>query len=89
MRETLRALLKKKGHTMHSVPPQATVLEAVRKMNQERIGALLVMDGDDLVGIFTERDVLARVVDRTRDPGTTRVAEVMTGNPVVVTAASS
>jgi len=89
VRETLRTLLKKKGPTMHSVPPDATVLDAVRKMNRERIGALLVMNGDDLVGIFTERDVLTRVVDRARDPATTRVAEVMTSNPVVVTAAAT
>jgi CBS domain-containing protein len=54
-------------------------------MNQARIGALLVMSGDDLVGIFIERDVLTRVVDQTRDPAATRVAEVMTSQPVVVT----
>lgn len=89
MKNTLHTLLKSKGRTVHVVDPDATVLDAVRKMNQERIGALLVMNGDDLVGIFTERDVLTRVVDQTRDPAKTRVAEVMTSKPVVVTAAAT
>jgi CBS domain-containing protein len=87
--DTLRTLLKSKGRTVHTVSPEATVLDAVRKMNHERIGALLVMKDDELVGIFTERDVLIRVVDQARDPAATRVAEVMTGNPVVVTAAAT
>jgi CBS domain-containing protein len=87
--DTLRILLKSKGRTVHTVSPEATVLDAVRKMNHERIGALLVMKDDELVGIFTERDVLIRVVDQARDPAATRVAEVMTGNPVVVTAAAT
>ena len=89
MKDTLHTLLKNKGRTVHVVDPDATVLDAVRKMNQERIGALLVMSGEDLVGIFTERDVLTRVVDQTRDPAATRVAEVMTSKPVVVTAAAT
>ena len=89
MNDTLRTLLTSKGRTVHTVSPEATVLDAVRKMNHERIGALLVMKDDELVGIFTERDVLIRVVDQTRDPAATRVAEVMTGNPVVVTAAAT
>jgi CBS domain-containing protein len=89
VKDSLKTLLKNKGRTVHAVPPETTVLDAVRKMNQERIGALLVMNGDDLVGIFTERDVLTRIVDQGRDPGATRVAEVMTSKPVVVTAAAT
>ena len=89
MKDSLKTLLKNKGRAVHAVPPETTVLDAVRKMNQERIGALLVMNGDDLVGIFTERDVLTRIVDQGRDPGATRVAEVMTSKPVVVTAAAT
>jgi len=84
MQETLETLLGRKGKSVHTVEPQATVIDAVRKMNKERIGALLVVDGDDLVGIFTERDVLCRVVDQERDAAATRVAEVMTAEPVVV-----
>jgi CBS domain-containing protein len=66
------------------VPLQSTVIDAVRKMNSERIGAVLVTDADQLVGIFTERDVLLRVVDADQDPRSTPVADVMTRQPVVV-----
>ena len=84
MTDTLRTLLENKGQVVHSVAPQSTVIDAIRKMNTERIGAVLVMDGDQLAGIFTERDVLCRVVDEGRDPTTTNVADVMTTQPVVV-----
>jgi CBS domain-containing protein len=84
MIDTLSAVLASKGHTVHSVAPTASVLEAVRKMNTERIGALLVCAENDVVGIFTERDVLTRVVDQGRDPGATTVAEVMTRDLVAV-----
>jgi len=78
MKDTLKAVLEHKGPKVHCVVPEATVLDAVRKMNQEHIGALLVRDGAEVVGIFTERDVLCRVLDAGRDPATTRVGEVMT-----------
>lgn len=81
---TLSAVLASKGHTVHSISPTASVLEAVRKMNRERIGALLVCTEDVVVGIFTERDVLIRVVDESRDANATAVAEVMTRELVVV-----
>jgi len=89
MTDTLRAVLDAKGHSVHAVEPRATVLDAVRMMNAERIGALLVMDDEELVGIFTERDVLSRIVDQGRDPAETRVAEVMTRRPVVVKAGAT
>ncbi len=84
MKDTLVAVLARKGSKVHCVVPEATVLAAVRKMNEERIGALLVCDGSDVLGIFTERDILCRVVDSTRDPATTEVAEVMTNELVAV-----
>jgi len=61
MKETLDAVLADKGAKVHCVVPGATVLAAVRKMNEEHIGALLVCDGSDVLGIFTERDILCRV----------------------------
>lgn len=85
MKDTLHTLLERKGHKVHTVSPEVKVLDAVRKMNKERVGALLVLDGNDLIGIFTERDVLTRIVDQSRDPAATTVAEVMTSQPVVVT----
>jgi CBS domain-containing protein len=84
MKDTLKAVLAHKGATVHCVVPEATVLDAVRKMNQEHIGALLVRDGPEVVGIFTERDVLCRVLDSGRDPKSTAVEEVMTTEIVAV-----
>jgi len=55
-------------------------------MKEKRIGALLVLDGARLAGIFTERDALFRVVAEGRDPEKTRLAEVMTVNPRTITA---
>jgi CBS domain-containing protein len=84
MLDTLTAILKEKGATVHSVQPTASVLDAVRKMNEARIGALLVVEDDTPVGMFTERDVLTRVVDQGRDPGGTPIADVMTTEVVAV-----
>ena len=84
MKDTLDAVLADKGRGLHHVAPEATVLDAVGKMNQERIGAVLVCVSGELVGIFTERDVLCRVVAEGRDPAATRVVDVMTPEVVAV-----
>ncbi len=84
MHNRLKRILEEKGDKVYSVDPEVSVLDAVRRMNQHRVGALLVMDQDRPVGIFTERDVLKRVVDAGRDPARTRVAEVMTTDLVCV-----
>lgn len=63
---------------LFSVSPDATVLEAVSLMNRERIGSVLVCGVEGAVGIFTERDVLVRVVASGRDPATTLVGKTMT-----------
>jgi CBS domain-containing protein len=84
MQDTLEAVLAHKGSTVYSVDPEESVLDAVRKMNCEHVGALLVCIDGRMVGIFTERDVLCRVLDAGRDPGTTRVADVMTSEVVTV-----
>ena len=78
MQDTLDAVLAHKGAKVHSVSPEVTVLNAVRKMNQERVGALLVCVSNEMVGIFTESDVMMRVVDAGRDPTATKVVDVMT-----------
>ncbi len=84
MQDTLQTVLAHKGASVHSVIPETPVLDAVRKMNRERIGALLVCETGEMVGIFTERDVLIRIVDEGRDPTTTRVVDVMTSKVVAV-----
>jgi CBS domain-containing protein len=75
---TVRDILSRKGSVVVSVTPDTSVLEAARLMNTRGIGAVLVLDGDRLAGIFTERDVLRRVVAEQRDSGTVRVRDVMT-----------
>ena len=61
-----------------TVHPDTTVMDAVRTMSQESIGAVAVTEGDVLVGMFSERDLMLRVVVEKRDPERTRVGEVMT-----------
>jgi CBS domain-containing protein len=61
-----------------------TVLETARAMVQHNIGAVPVMHGDKLVGIFSERDLMKRVVAEGRDPRSTCLAEVMTDDPLTV-----
>lgn len=84
MRSRLAAILEKKGREVHSIDPEVTVSEAVKAMNDHHIGALLVVAGGRPAGMFTERDVLVRVVAADRDPATTSVAEVMTRDLLVV-----
>lgn len=74
----IKDVLAKKGSDVATIGPQATVMEAADLMSKQRIGALCVMEGESLVGVFTERDVLNRVVSAGLDPGATRVADVMT-----------
>jgi CBS domain-containing protein len=84
MQDTLKTVLAGKGAAIHYVIPETSVLEAVKKMNREHVGAVLVCVSGEMVGIFTERDVLCRVVDEGRDPNTTRVVDVMTSEVVAV-----
>jgi CBS domain-containing protein len=75
---TIQGILEKKGPHVVSIGREATVLDAAKLMNEHRIGALVVTHGEKVVGIFSERDILNRVVARQRDPATTPVREVMT-----------
>ena len=77
-------ILLVKGNQVQTVQPTATALEAIRKMNQHKIGALLVMSDGRVEGIFTERDVLRRVVGQEKSPGEMLVSEVMTADVICV-----
>lgn len=81
---TAQDILMSKGAEIHTIHPEATVLEATQKMNQHKIGALVVMHDNQVVGIFTERDVLRRVVAGQRLPDEVHVAEVMTTEVICV-----
>jgi CBS domain-containing protein len=67
------------------VGPDALVLDAVRIMTERLVGALAVTEGRRCIGIFTERDLVRRVVNLQKDPATTRVRDVMTSPVVTVT----
>ncbi len=76
---TIHEILQRKSTgALRCARPDETVLAATQRMNEHGIGALLVMDEGRLVGIFTERDVLRRVVAAELAPRTVRVADVMT-----------
>jgi len=75
---TVREILVKKGSGVLTTGKECTVLEAAILMNEHKVGALVVLEGGRIAGMFTERDVLRRVVGQLRDPATTPVAEVMT-----------
>lgn len=79
---TVADIISKKGSTVHSTTPDATVLDATNKMNQHKLGALVVMADGVVAGMFTERDVLRRVVGEQRNPATTRVKDVMTSEVI-------
>ena len=86
---TVRELLQKKGSHVISVDKDMTVFDAARVMNDHRVGSVVVLEDGHIIGMFTERDVLRRVVGERRDPVTTRVADVMTTEVVCCTLETS
>lgn len=80
---TAETILERKGSEVATIDRSSTVLEAARMMNQRHFGAMVVTDGERVVGIFTERDVLNRVVAAEKDPSEVKVGEVMT-SPMAV-----
>jgi CBS domain-containing protein len=84
MNTSIATLLEGKGRALHAVSTSVTVFEAVQKMNQHKVGCVLVMNGDRLAGIFTERDVLTRVVTSNLDPRLTPITQAMSGNVLTI-----
>jgi CBS domain-containing protein len=78
MNQRIGDILRRKGEDVYSVGPLATVIDAVNTMNDNRVGSVLVIEAGYPVGIFSERDVLVRVVAAHRDPRQTLVRDVMT-----------
>ncbi len=81
MDNPLSAIVESKGSAIETAAPGDRVSEAVEKMHEKGIGALPVVDGDRVVGIFTERDALYRVIHGKLAPASTAVSEVMTEDP--------
>lgn len=67
-----------------TAPPQTTVSDAARLMASHNAGAVLVVEGEELVGIFTERDVVFRVIAKDLESATTRLETVMTPSPLTL-----
>jgi CBS domain-containing protein len=68
-----------------SAPPKTSVAEASRLMKKEHVGALMIVEGGRLTGIFTERDAVFRVLAESRDPKSTTIGDVMTAKPQTIT----
>jgi len=74
---TVKSILENKGHSVYALPPQATILDALKLMAEKEIGAVLVMEGETVKGIFSERDY-ARRGTLVGNPVTTPLRDVMT-----------
>jgi CBS domain-containing protein len=85
----VRDILAQKGTCVHTVGPSMPVIEAALLMNEHRIGALVVALDQEIIGMFTERDVLRRVVGEHRDPAATLVQDVMSTEVVCCTPETS
>lgn len=84
MNTSISTLLEGKGRAVCTVSSKVTVAEAVAEMNRHKIGSIVVMHDTTLAGIFTERDVLTRVVAGNLDPKTTPITTVMSGNVLTI-----
>ena len=80
---TVRQLLNQKGRTIWSIHPDATVFEAIAKMAEKDIGSLVVMEGDNIVGIVTERHYARNVVLKGKTSPTISVRDIMDRNVIV------
>lgn len=83
--KTVGQLLSEKRMPVTSVAPEQTVLEALKIMAEKNIGSVLVLDGDRLVGIFTERDLARKVAQNVCDTPTLRVQDLMSDKVIYVT----
>ena len=80
---TVADILKRKGSEVACMDKKKTVLDATIEMNKRRIGALVILDGDHVAGIISERDILTRIVAAKADPSATRIEQVMT-SPIAI-----
>lgn len=86
---TVAKLLEDKGGVIWSIRPDATVFEALESMGEKGVGALLVMENAELVGIISERDYARKVILRDRTSRDTKVSEIMTTDVICIGANDS
>ncbi|MFO1328041.1 MAG: CBS domain-containing protein [Rubrivivax sp.] len=77
-------LLKQRPDTLRTIAPEASVFEALQRLAQHEVGALVVMEGARMVGVVSERDYTRKVALQGRNSRDTKVSEIMTGNVFVV-----
>jgi CBS domain-containing protein len=80
--KTVRDILKVKGSDVWSVEPNATVFDALQRMAEKEVGALVVMEGTQVVGLMSERDYARKIILHGRASPTTLVKEIMTSQVV-------
>ena len=86
---TVKNILDSKGNEIFTITPDTTVYHALELMVEKNVSALLVMEGDKLAGIFTERDYARKVVLKGKSSRDTPIGDTMTSNLITVTQASS
>ncbi|HOK76712.1 MAG TPA: CBS domain-containing protein [Verrucomicrobiota bacterium] len=86
---TVEAVLQLKGWNVCSVGPEDTVFEAIRRMAEANVGALVVLEGGKLIGVISERDYTRKVALQGRSSKQTSVREILTGNPYTVSPETS
>ena len=80
----VKHLLESKGSTIFSIAPEAPVLEAIKRMAEHRVGALLVMRDERLIGVVSERDYARKVILQGRSSSQTAVSDIMSSEPLTV-----
>lgn len=80
----LSVLIENKGSKVFCADPNDLVFDSVSEMVEKRIGGLLVMDGENIVGMLTERDILTKLVALGKDPKITKVLEVMSTTVICI-----
>jgi len=85
--KNVRDILREKGTAVYSVSPDDTVYDALKLMAEKNVGALVVLDGDRLAGIISERDYARKIVLKDKLSKETKVKEIMTIEMVIITPA--
>ncbi len=81
---TVVQVLKAKGHGFHAVGPEATAYDALEIMAEKNVGALLVVEGGKLAGVFSERDYARKVILKGKSSKNTKVRELMSSPPITI-----
>jgi len=81
----VKDIIKRKGGQVIAVSPNASVLDALKLMAEKNIGGVLVMEGEKLEGIFTERDYARKIILKGKTSAEAKISEVMVSNLITVT----